>query len=39
VASADILLGADVVVDNFEEEACFGGDEVDEGLEVGFREF
>lgn len=39
VASTDVLLGADVVIDNFEEEACFGGDEVDEGLEVGFGEF
>ena len=36
VAGADVLLGADVVVDEFEEELGFVGDEVDEGLEVGF---
>ncbi len=39
MASADVLLGADVVVDYFEKQAGFVGDEVDEGLEVDFGEF
>ncbi len=36
VAGADVLLGADVVVDKFEKELGFPSDEVDEGLEMGF---
>ena len=36
VAGADVLLGADVVVDELEEELGFVGDEVDEGLEMAF---
>ena len=36
VAGADVLLGADVVVDEFEEELGFVGDELDKRLEVGF---
>ncbi len=35
MARADVLLGADVVVDEFQEELGFVGDEVDEGLEAG----
>lgn len=38
VAGADVLLRADVVVDDFEEEAGFFRDELNEGLEAGLVE-